>query len=145
MARLDKIHEAVKNALIKDGWTITDDPLSFLFETQRVLIDLAAEKLFAAEKDGRKIAVEVKSFLSVAKMNEFYGAIGQYDVYSVYLEELEPERKLFLAVSQEIFQDFFERKAVQIVTQKKNIAILVVNVETEEIAEWINQQNTKTY
>jgi hypothetical protein len=131
--------------LIKDGWTITDDPLSFLYETQRVLIDLAAEKLFAAEKDGRKIAVEVKSFLSVAKMNEFYGAIGQYDVYSVYLEELEPERKLFLAVSQEIFQDFFERKAVQIVTQKKNIAILVVNVETEEIVEWINQQNTKTY
>ena len=76
MARLDKIHEAVKNALIKDGWTITHDPLIFLFEKQRVLIDLAAEKLFTAEKEGRKIAVEVKSFLSVAKMNEFYGAIG---------------------------------------------------------------------
>jgi XisH protein len=142
MARLDKIHHAVKNALIKDGWTITDDPLSFLFETQRVLIDIAAEKVFTAEKEGRKIAVEVKSFLSVAKMNEFYGAIGQYDVYSVYLEELEPERKLFLAVSQEIYKDFFERKAVQLVTRKKNIAILVVNVETEEIVEWINQPNT---
>jgi hypothetical protein len=142
MARLDKIHYAVKNALIKDNWTITDDPLSFLFETQRVLIDIAAEKVFTAEKEGRKIAVEVKSFLSVAKMNEFYGAIGQYDVYSVYLEELEPERKLFLAVSQEIYKDFFERKAVQLVTRKKNIAILVVNVETEEIVEWINQPNT---
>jgi XisH protein len=142
MARLDKIHYAVKNALIKDNWTITDDPLSFLFETQRVLIDIAAEKVFTAEKEGRKIAVEVKSFLSVAKMNEFYGAIGQYDVYSVYLEELEPERKLFLAVSQEIYKDFFERKAVQLVTRKKNIAILVVNVETEEIVEWISQPNT---
>ena len=106
MARLDKIHNAVKNALIKDGWTITDDPLSFLFETQRVLIDIAAEKVFTAEKEGRKIAVEVKSFLSVAKMNEFYGAIGQYDVYSLYLEELEPERKLFLAISQKIYQEF---------------------------------------
>jgi hypothetical protein len=142
MARLDKIHNAVKNALIKDNWTITDDPLSFLFETQRVLIDIAAEKVFTAEKEGRKIAVEVKSFLSAAKMNEFYGAIGQYDVYSVYLEELEPERKLFLAVSQEIYKDFFERKAVQLVTRKKNIAILVVNVETEEVVEWINQPNT---
>jgi hypothetical protein len=26
MARLDKIHNAVKNALVKDGWDITDDP-----------------------------------------------------------------------------------------------------------------------
>jgi hypothetical protein len=138
MARLDKIHEAVKNALKNDGRAITHDPLTFLLEKQRVLIDLAAEKLFTAEKEGRKIAVVVKSFLSVAKMNEFYGAIGQYDVYSVYLEEFDPERKLFLAISQEIFQDFFERRAVQLVTQKKRIAILVVNIETEEIVKWVN-------
>jgi hypothetical protein len=26
MAQVDTIHDAVKNALIKDGWTITDDP-----------------------------------------------------------------------------------------------------------------------
>ncbi|MBI1765228.1 MAG: hypothetical protein HYR56_27765 [Acidobacteria bacterium] len=26
MPRLDTIHEAVKQALINDGWTITDDP-----------------------------------------------------------------------------------------------------------------------
>jgi hypothetical protein len=71
-------------------------------------------------------------------MNEFYGAIGQYEVYSVYLEEVEPTRKLFLAVSEEIFRDFFERESVKIVTQKKQISILVVNIESEEIVEWIN-------
>ena len=138
MARLDKIHEAVKNALIKDGWTITHDPYTLFYERQQILIDLAGEKLFTAEKENQKIAVEVKSFLSVAKMNEFYGAIGQYDVYSIYLEELEPERKLFLAISEEIFRQFFERKAVQIVTQTKNIPIIVVDVKKEEVVEWIN-------
>ncbi|MCU0239571.1 MAG: hypothetical protein MUC29_09030 [Pyrinomonadaceae bacterium] len=138
MARLDKIHEAVKNALINDGWTITDEPLSFLFEKQRVLIDIAAEKLFTAEKEGNKIAVEVKSFLSIAKMTEFYGAIGQYEVYSVYLEEVDPERKLFLAISDEIFKEFFERDSVKIVTERKNISILVVNLHLEEIVQWIN-------
>ena len=102
------------------------------------MIDLAGEKLFTAEKENHKIAVEVKSFLSIAKMNEFYGAIGQYDVYSVCLEELEPERKLFLAISKEIFHEFFERKAVKIVTQKKNIPIIVVDVTKEEVVEWIN-------
>lgn len=138
MARLDKIHNSVKNALIKDGWTISDDPFVLFYERQKILIDLAGEKLFTAEKENRKIAVEVKSFLSVAKMNEFYGAIGQYEVYSVYLEELEPERKLFLAVGHEIFQRFFERKSVQIVTEKKKIPIIVVNLEKEEVVKWIN-------
>lgn len=31
MAR-DKIHNAVKNALIKDGWTITHDPYEFAWK-----------------------------------------------------------------------------------------------------------------
>lgn len=108
MSRLDEIHGAVKNALIKDGWEISDDPLTFVYKGQRILIDLAAEKIFFAEKESRKIAVEVKSFLSNAKMNELYGAVGQYDVYSVYLEEYEPTRKLFLGVSREIYRNFLK-------------------------------------
>ncbi len=138
MARLDKIHEAVKNALVNDGWTITDEPLSFLYERQRVLIDIAAEKLFTAEKEGRKIAVEVKSFLSVSKMSDFYGAIGQYDVYSLFLEQFEPERKVFLAVDTEVYKNFFSRKAMNFVIEKKNISILVVDVDKEMIVQWIN-------
>jgi hypothetical protein len=73
MAALDKIHNAVKNALIKDGWTITADPLMLKYEGQKILIDLAAEKdflesgVFAAEKGTEKIAVEVKSFLAPSK------------------------------------------------------------------------------
>lgn len=138
MARLDKIHDTVKNALLKDGWTITHDPYTLFFERQKIQIDLAGDKLFTAEKENRKIAVEVKSFLSVSKMNDLYGALGQYDVYSVYLGELEPDRKLFLAISEEIFRRFFERKAVKIVTQKKNIPIIVVDIKKEEVVEWIN-------
>jgi hypothetical protein len=32
MPAKDKYHEAVKTALIKDGWTITDDPLHIPFD-----------------------------------------------------------------------------------------------------------------
>ena len=31
----DIFHEAVKKALIKDGWTITDDPLRLIIERRR--------------------------------------------------------------------------------------------------------------
>lgn len=38
MAARDVFHEAVKNALVKDGWTITHDPLALPFGE----IDLAS-------------------------------------------------------------------------------------------------------
>lgn len=32
MPRKDQIHEAVRNALVKDGWTITDDQYRIEYE-----------------------------------------------------------------------------------------------------------------
>jgi hypothetical protein len=57
MARLDKIHNAVKNALVKDGWDITDDPYTIRYEEMTLQADLAAERTIAAERAGRKIVV----------------------------------------------------------------------------------------
>lgn len=50
MSRKDRFHQAVKNALEKDGWTITHDPLSLKIGTFRLQVDLGAEKLIAAEE-----------------------------------------------------------------------------------------------
>jgi hypothetical protein len=45
-------------------------------------IDLAAEKLIAAEREGEKIAVEVKSFLERSSaISEFHTALGQFINY----------------------------------------------------------------
>ena len=62
MAAKDIFHDAVKQALLADGWIITADPLVIKIEGIKLEIDLAAEKVFAAEKLGQKIAVEVKVF-----------------------------------------------------------------------------------
>ena len=35
----------VKNALVKDGWVITDDPFTLEYKGLRVYADLGAEKL----------------------------------------------------------------------------------------------------
>jgi hypothetical protein len=65
MSAKDLYHETVKTALIKDGWTITDDhPLSLKIGNRNTAIDLGAEKIIAAERGTEKIAVEVKSFIS---------------------------------------------------------------------------------
>jgi XisH protein len=36
MYRKDRFHQAVKNSLEKDGWTITHDPLSIKIGTLRL-------------------------------------------------------------------------------------------------------------
>lgn len=57
MSAKDKFHDVVKIALEKDGWQITDDPLSISVGGVDMLIDLGAERWLAAERQGEKIAV----------------------------------------------------------------------------------------
>ncbi len=64
MSAKDIFHDAVKSALQKDGWTITNDPLYLKLGDDQLRVDLAAERLIAAEREQEKIAVEVKSFLA---------------------------------------------------------------------------------
>ena len=53
MPAKDKFHDVVKNALIKEDWKITDDPLTLEYGKRKMFVDLGAEKLFSAEKEGR--------------------------------------------------------------------------------------------
>jgi XisH protein len=71
MPKLDIIHDAVKNALIKDGWTITDDPYRIKYEEITVYADLAAERLMAAERADRRIVVEIKSFVGSSRLHDW--------------------------------------------------------------------------
>jgi len=104
----DLYHDAVKAALIKDGWTITHDPFTITFGRRRVFVDLGAERMLAAERGEEKIAVEVKSFLGPSELHDVELALGQYVLYQTLLEEREPERSLFLAVPLATFVDLFE-------------------------------------
>ena len=78
MPAKDIYHDIVKNALIKDGWTITHDQLVLRWGTTDVYVDLGAEQLLAAEKHGQKIAVEIKSFVGRSDVDDLEKALGQY-------------------------------------------------------------------
>jgi hypothetical protein len=80
-ARKDIYHDTVKNALIKDGWTITSENLYLPWGGTETYVDIAAEKVFIAEKEGRKIAVEVKSFVGKSNLCELEKAVGQFIIY----------------------------------------------------------------
>jgi XisH protein. len=92
MPAKDVYHDAVVRALIRDGWTITHDPLTIRWGTRDLFVDLGAERLLAAERGEEKIAVEIKSFLSPSEMSDLKEAFGQYIMHHDILEETDPER-----------------------------------------------------
>ncbi|GET41451.1 FdxN element excision controlling factor protein [Microseira wollei NIES-4236] len=105
-------------------------------EGVKLEIDLAAEKVFAAEKAGRKIAVEVKSFLNSSAITDFHSALGQFLNYRLALQMSEPDRTLYLAVPLETFDTFFQERFTQESVKLYQIKLLVYDPLKEAIVEW---------
>ena len=138
MPKLDIIHYAVKNALIKDGWIITDDPYVIQYRTTTLYADLGAQQPIAAEREGQKLVVEVKSFIGASKIQDLKEALGQYDIYRYLLEETAPDRKLYVAVSAIAYKSFFTQDVIQLIVNRHQLPLIIVNTEVEEIVQWIN-------
>ena len=139
MPRRDFLHGTVKAALIKAAWTITDDPFRISFGIRKVFVDLGAEKnLLAAENGADNVAVQIKSFVGISKMNDLENAIGQYIVYRTYLNEIEPDRLLYLAIDDETFTELFYDVSGRILLDVNKIRLIVVDPVQEEITQWIS-------
>ena len=137
MSAKDLFHKAVRSALVKDNWNVTDDPLIIQFGGVDLRIDLGAEKLVAAERDGEKIAVEIKSFLGPSVISDFHVALGQFLNYRLALEVQGSERTLYLAVPEETFRTFFHLPFAQLAVHRYQLMLIVYNAVQEEIVQWI--------
>jgi XisH protein len=103
-----------------------------------IYADLGAEKIIVAEKCERKIAIEIKAFLSPSPVTELERAIGQYYLYSTFIAKQEPQRILYLAIPERIYYNFFQRPSIQLFIEERKIIFLVFNPEREEIVLWKN-------
>jgi len=134
----DVFHQQVKNALIKDGWNITHDPLIIrISEAVKLQIDLAAESALAAERNSEKIAVEIKSFIGDSDISAFHTALGQYLNYCQALEEQQADRSVYLAIPVETYQDFFQLPFIQRSLKRYQVKLIIYNPQQEEIKQWI--------
>ena len=140
MPAKDIYHDTVKKALIKDGQKITAENLQLPWGGTDTYVDIIADKIFVAEKGGRKIAVEVKSFVGKSTITEFQKALGQIIIYRFALRKKESERELFLAVDLKVYNEFFVNPDVIELIEDENLKIIVFDKFKEVIVRWINQK-----
>ncbi len=136
MPVLDSCHEQVANALRKASWSVADKPvflradgLTFFADIQAQLINGSVQQI---------IIVEVKCFSDERfDQDELYRAIGQYMLYRSVLQLRAPHLPLYLAVPSLVYERLFRKTIVQILVSGSGIRLIVVDIEREEIIQWI--------
>ena len=137
MPARDLYHDTVKNALIKDGWTITHDPFRLPVGIRDSFVDLGAQKLVAAEKGTRKIAVEIKSFLGSSVLQDLETALGQFTLYRAFLGRAEPDRTLYLALPEPTMEGIYADKIADVLFDDKLVEAVTFDPDEEVIVRWI--------
>jgi hypothetical protein len=132
-------HDLVCEALVADGWTITADPLRVQFGGRDLYIDLAAEQAaLTAEKEGRRIAVEIQSFSGVSDVRNLQEAAGQFGMYRLVLRQSDPDRRLYMAVEGEVYNGILSEPLGQAMLAEFGIALLVYDPDTRRVVRWTN-------
>jgi hypothetical protein len=137
MPARDTFHDVVRNALTKDGWTITHDPYNISFGSRNIYTDLGAHKPLAAERGSDKIALEIKSFVGGSEVRELELGLGQFFLYRLMMSSVDPDRMLLLAIPDSARKSLFTDAAGQKIIAEMNLKLAVFSVEREEIVEWL--------
>jgi hypothetical protein len=131
-------HDAVIRALTADGWTVTHDPLTLSYGGRDLFVDLGAERAaIAAERAGRRIAVEIQSFLSPSPVRDLQEAVGQYEVYRAVLAETDPGREVYLAVPCRVQQSVLSDELGQPIVSRLKLRLLVFDEQRGSVDQWI--------
>lgn len=138
MPAKDTYHDAVREALEKDGWKITHDPLRIVWQGKTMFVDLGAEPIIAAEKEHEQIAVEIKTFSNPDAVNDIHPAVGQYIFYRAVLRRIQAKRILYLAVPKTAFESLFDAEQVgEVLLEDEQIRMLIYDPVTKEIVQWL--------
>jgi hypothetical protein len=137
MPARDAIHDAVKDALIKDGWTVTHDPYPLPFGDRDVYADLGAERAMAAERGDERIAVEVKSFSGASEVHDLEVALGQFVFYRHLLRRREPEREMWLAIPEEAYISVLGDVSGMELLAGIGVKLFTVDPAGKEIVRWL--------
>jgi hypothetical protein len=138
----DSIHKVVKQAIARDGWEITDDPYVISYGERFLFVDLGAVDttgtgFIGARQGDTRIAIEIKEFRGQSQIADLEQAIGQYTLYRLLLQQVDPEREVYLSVSEAVYSDIFSEPIGTLVVAELPLKLVVVDLEKKEVSQWI--------
>jgi hypothetical protein len=120
-----------------------DDPLKLEYGDRNLYVDLGAESsTVGAEKPGRKIAVEIQSFLGLSPLRDLEEAVGQYQVYQAVLSVTQPDRQLYLAAPLRTHETLLTEKLGQLIISRLGLRLLNFDDQSERVHQWIESTDT---
>lgn len=152
MPQRDSIHQIVKQALTKDGWEITADPYMISYGERLLFIDLGITQsnafdlqglFIGAERNNSRIAVEIKDFRGRSPIADLEQAIGQYVLYRLLLNKVDPEREIYLAVTLETYNNILSEPIGKVVISDLPLKLIIVDITRVEVYQWIPPQRTE--
>ena len=139
MPTQDLYHDVVKNALRQDGWRITHTALQLKLGANTRAGELWEGPLLAAEKDERKIAVAVNSFVGRSDLADLTQTLGQLALSRPRLHVMESDRVLYLAVRQATYSAWFAGSDGELLLERQPMPLLVFDPRTEAIVQWVQR------
>ena len=145
MPQRDAIHQTVRDALVKDGWDVTDDPYVISYGERFLFVDLgasnvpAAGQFIGAQRRDQKIAVEIKDFRGKSAISNLEQAIGQYVLYQLLLKQVDPKRKVYLAITHLAYDEIFSEPIGELVVNELPMDLIVIDSNTVEVKKWIRK------
>lgn len=136
MPAIDSCHLQVVHALQKDGWNVNPKSPYILAPDMAIYVDIEARKSANGSGELERIYVEVKCLPGHNITQELYIVFGQYLVYRALLATQNISVPLFLAIPQNIYDQKFGATLRQAISDNR-VKIVIVDLETEAIAEWI--------
>jgi hypothetical protein len=137
MPTRDLYHDLVKNALRKDGWRITHDVLPLKRREESDAGALWATQLLAADKDERKIAVAINSFVGHSELTDLAQAWGQLALSRSKVRTVEAGRVFYLAVRQATYNACCTGPDGALLLERQHVQLLVFDPRTESIVRWV--------
>lgn len=134
MPAKDHYHGAVVRALLKAGWSITEEQASIVLRGRRLWVDIRAEQA----DEQIEILVEVKGFENMPSPIEYLAAVvGKYVLYQAALDLLQDNTPLYLAAPVMAYNGILSEEIARQIVERDSIRLLIFDPEAEEIVQWI--------
>jgi hypothetical protein len=139
MPAQDLYHDVVRDALRKDGWRITHTALQLKVKAESRAEELWEGPWLIADKDERKVAVAVDSFVGHSNLVDITQTWRQLGLSRPQLHAMDADRVVYLAVRQATYSACFAGGEGELVLAKEHMRLLVFDPRTEAIIQWVSR------